>query len=301
MTGAAVVETAFATGATVFVTGAVAEDVVVEAGAEVVETAFATGAVAEDVVVEAGAVVVETAFATGAVAEDVVLEAGAAVVVTAFATGAVCRSRRRVEAGAVVVEVEAGAVDVEVGAEGVVAVTGATADETTPVALETSDELSAADALAVQSAPTPKARMLTAIATTNLRRAHGTIILNIPLLVGVKPESRWGNFYPSLRVPAAVYALLPPRSVTLLRGYLRNSRFTFVDTKRDPSREWLRLELRPDWGDLWLVSPWPAARLPVALRPGFKHPVRKVCFLALLSWVACSFVGHVVCYEGDVE
>ena len=234
----------------------------VEAGAAVVETVCVTAA---------------TVCVTGAVAEDVVVEAGAAVV-----------------------EVEAGAVDVEVGAEGVVAVTGATADETAPVALETSDELSAADALAVQSAPTPKARMLTAIATTNLRRAHGTIILNIPLLVGVKPESRWGNFYPSLAFQRRSTRLLhtPVRSRCCADTY--ETADHVCRHKRDPSREWLRLELHPGCGDLWLVSPRPAARLPVALRPGFKHPVRKVCFLALLSWVACNFEGHVVCCEGDV-
>jgi hypothetical protein len=54
-------------------------------------------------------------------------------------------------------------------------VTCAAADETALVALEMSDELSAADALAVQSALAPRARVLTAIATTNRRRAQGTI------------------------------------------------------------------------------------------------------------------------------
>jgi hypothetical protein len=55
------------------------------------------------------------------------------------------------------------------------AVTCATADETTPVAREMSDELSAADALAVQSVLAPRARMPAATARTNLRRAQGTI------------------------------------------------------------------------------------------------------------------------------
>lgn len=77
------------------------------------------------------------------------------------------------EVAAGVVADELVTVPEDVGLEGVV--TCPATDETAAVALEMSDEPSAADALAVQSALPPKARALIATATTNLGRAHGTI------------------------------------------------------------------------------------------------------------------------------